>query len=87
MTIPEIVSKYRGEKSLREFVADLNSKISEPLSHQTIKDWEDGKYPPSSRTILPIAIQYSDWRRKFALDILAVLDPNLYGPDQLTLIS
>ena len=87
MTIPEIVSKYRGEKSFREFAADINSKILEPISYQTIKDWEDGKYMPSTRTILPIAVRYHDWRQEFALKILAILDPGNYAPDQPTVSS
>jgi len=77
-----IIARYRGEKSLREFAADLNSKTYEPLSYQTISDWENGKYLPRYRTILPIALQYDDWRRQFALEILQELKPEFYKPDQ-----
>ena len=82
MTIPEIVSKYRGEKSLRDFAADLSSKLNDPITHQTIKNWEDGIYKPSYYFILAIALHNDDWRRQFALDILAVLKPEYYAPDQ-----
>jgi len=81
MTIPEIVSKYRGEKSLREFASDLSSKMAQPITHQTIKNWEDGLHRPDYYFILAIALQNEDWRREFALKILAILDPNNYAPD------
>ncbi len=81
MTISEIVSKYRGEKSLREFAGELSSKMVEPIPHQSIKNWEDGIIP-AYNTILLIALQNDDWRRQFALEILEVLKPELYKPDQ-----
>lgn len=77
-----IVARYRGEKSLREFAADLSSNTKEPISFATIKDWEDKKYLPRTRTILPIALKYDDWRREFALELLAELDPKEYQPDK-----
>ena len=83
MTISEIVSKYRGEKSLREFAADLSSKMDKPITYQTIKNWEDGTHLPEYYFILAIALQNDDWRRQFALDILAVLNPEFYSPDPI----
>lgn len=80
-SISLIIIRYRGEKSLREFASDLSSKTFEPISFMTIKDWEDMKYLPRTRTVLPI-LQYDDWRRQFALEILAVLNPKYYTPDQ-----
>ncbi|OGC95276.1 MAG: hypothetical protein A2029_01460 [Chloroflexi bacterium RBG_19FT_COMBO_47_9] len=82
MNISEIVSKYRGEKSLREFAIDLSDHLPEPISYQSIKNWEDG-IKPSYYTILAIFITYDDWRGAFALEILRVLKPELYKPDPI----
>ena len=82
MTIPEIVSKYRGEKSLREFAAELSNGMPIPITHQTIKNWEDGLWKPSYYFILRISEQNIDWRRDFAFDILEVLKPEPYIPYQ-----
>ena len=80
-SISLIVCRYRGTKSLREFAADLSNKMPEPISHAIIRDWENQTYLPRYYTILPIALNYEDWRRQFALEILAVLKPELYKPD------
>src|SRR4030042_1716860 len=82
-SISSIVARYRGEKSLREFAADLSSKMPELISQQTIKNWEDGGTKPSSNLMLAIALNNDDWRRQFALDILAVLNPEFYSPDPI----
>jgi len=82
-SISLIVARHRGEKSLREFAADISSGNSvQMISYQTIKNWEDGTRRPSYNTILAIALQNEDWRRRFALEILAVLKPEFYKPDQ-----
>ncbi len=81
-SISLIVTRHRGEKSLRDFAGDLSSKMIEPISYQTIKNWEDGTFIPAYNTVLVIALQNDDWRRQFALEILAVLKPELYKPDQ-----
>jgi len=86
-SISLIIIRHRGEKSLREFADDLNSKTYDPISYVTIKDWEDKKYLPRYRTILPIALQYDDWRRQFALEILKELKPEFYKPDQTNMNS
>src|SRR4030042_5435282 len=80
-SISLIVTRYRDGKTLREFAADLSSKMVEPISYQTIKNWEDGAYKPAFYLIMAIALQNDDWRRQFALEILAVLKPELYSPD------
>ena len=82
-SISLIVIRHRGQKSLREFAADLSCKMPESISYQTIKNWEDGATKPGYYEILAIALQNDDWRRQFALEILAVLKPELYQPDQL----
>jgi hypothetical protein len=81
-SISLIVTRYRGEKSLREFAADLSSKLQQPISHTTIKNWEDTIFVPEYYPMLAIALHYDDWRRQFALEILAVLKPDYYAPDQ-----
>lgn len=80
-SISLIVARYRGEKSLRDFANELSSKMLEPISHQSIKNWEDGETKPSYYVILAIALHNDDWRRQFALDILEVLKPDYYKPD------
>ena len=87
MTIPEIISKYRGEKSLRDFAADLSSRMPESISHQTIKNWEDGTTKPGYYEMLAISLHNADWRRQFALEILAVLKPEYFQPDTIQKIS
>lgn len=81
MSIPTIVSKYRGEKTLREFAAEVSEKLADPITYQTIKNWEDGAFIPSYYFILAVAMHNDDWRRDMALEILAVLKPELYTPD------
>ncbi len=80
MKISEIVKKYRGEKSLREFAADISKGLPGPITYQTIKYWEDDIYKPSKYLMLAIALHNKDWRRQMALEILAVMDPD-YQPD------
>ena len=87
MVISQIITKYKGESSLRDFANLLSEKMVEPISYQTIKDWEDGSYLPRYYTILPIALHYDDWRRTMALEILAILKPDYYAPDSLKIVS
>jgi len=82
-SISLIVKRYRGSKSLREFAADISSKSPQPISHVTIKNWEDQVFVPEYYPMLAIALHNDDWRRQFALDILAVLKPEFYSPDPI----
>ena len=82
-SISLIVTRYRGEKSLRDFAADLSSKLPEPISYVSIKNWEDKVFIPAYYPILAIALHNDDWRRQFALEILAVLKPEYYQPDTI----
>lgn len=79
-SISLIVARYRGEKTLRAFAAELSTKMLEPVSHQSIKNWEEGTIP-SYYLILAIALHNDDWRRDFALEILAVLKAEQYERD------
>ncbi len=81
-SISMIVKRYRGEKSLRGFASDLSSRMDKPITYQTIKNWENGNRIPDYYFILAIALQNDDWRRQFALEILAILKQELYKPDQ-----
>jgi hypothetical protein len=87
-TVSMIVSRYRNGKSLREFANDLSSQIPQPISHQTIKNWEDRIFLPEYYPILAVAMNYDDWRRQFALEILAAIRPEQYAPDSpMTLVK
>lgn len=79
-SISSIISRYRGEKSLRDFAAELSSRMPVPISYQSIKNWEDGSTKPAFYITLAIALHNDDWRRKMALEILAVISPD-FIPD------
>jgi len=79
--ISKIVKATRSahELSLREFAAALSDSLG-GISHTTVKNWEDGLETPRPLTLLPIMLQFDDWRRDLAFDILSVLNPGLYKP-------
>lgn len=78
--VARIVAETRSARklSLRDFAAEFSGPMSS-LSHQVVKDWEDGQ-PPRVRTILPMIMLFDDWRRDFALDLLAALNPGVNVP-------
>lgn len=80
--IPQIVRKYRvqHDASLRAFADMLNDNAPQSVTHQTIKNWEDGTHLPNYYYLLSLAIHNTDWRRDFAFDALAALKPDLYQP-------
>ncbi len=86
-SISQIVKQYRGEKSLREFAADISSGMSDTVAYTSVKNWEDSVFLPAHYLILAIALSNDDWRREFALKILAILDPDNYSPDQISINS
>jgi transcriptional regulator with XRE-family HTH domain len=79
-----IVSKYRKQQklSLRKFAQalthDLNHGIE--ISHQTVKNWEDGVHMPEFSFVLNLALTAHNWRGDFAFDLLSVLKPEIYQP-------
>ena len=86
-----IVDKYRQLQGSRNHPATLRyfaEALSEVLqstglrvSHQSIKNWGDRRYLPDLYVMLQIAHQAQhDWRRDFALDILAAVEPDRYQP-------
>lgn len=89
--IAQIVNEYRRmlsdhprPLSLRKFASDL-SEVLQPqggrISHQSVKNWQDRKYLPKPFYMLQIARHApADWRRDFALDILAIVLPQSYRP-------
>lgn len=89
--VAQIVDQYREQHgsskqpaTLRHFAAAL-SEVLQPLgkriSHQSIKNWSDRRYLPDIFVMLQIANEARhDWRRDFALDILAALRPESYQP-------
>lgn len=81
-SISLIVTRYRGDKSLREFAGQLSEKTPQPISHVTIKNWEDKVFVPEYYPMLAIAMHNDDWRRTFALEILAVLKPEQYQAEK-----
>jgi len=74
----KIVRKYRNEQqlSLRKFAAQISENLQKGISHQTIKDWEDGKYPGHVYFFLMVAMRYQDWRRDFAFECLYEIYPD-----------
>ena len=91
--ISEIVAEYRklqGEgrmMPLRAFAEELSEVIRDiglTISHQSIKNWQDRSHLPKTFIILQIKLNSPmDWRRDFAQDILAVLNPDIYQPASL----
>jgi transcriptional regulator with XRE-family HTH domain len=84
LNLTQIISKYRAERelSLRDFAAQLGKDLPETISHQTIKNWEDGVTKPSYYLIYAIAMNTFDWRRDMAFEILAVLRPDLHPVEE-----
>ncbi len=80
-SISIIIARYRGDKSLRKFAAEISEKLPGRISHQTIKNWQDGIYAPSYREFYMIANLNDDWRRSMALELMKILRPDLHIPD------
>ncbi len=86
--IQYIVKKYRQQRglSLRRFAealqgdAILSADLGMEISHQTIKNWEDGIHNPQFSFLMMLAMTARDWRMDFAFDCLAALRPQLYEP-------
>lgn len=84
-SIPEIISNCRKTQnmSLREFATALSEPMKErggKISHQAVKNWEKGALPSFFWMIsLTLAIpDKTDWRFKLAMDVLAVLKPEIW---------
>ena len=79
-----ITRKYRSQRdlSLRDFAKKLSEDLvgGEKVSHQTIKNWEDGVHKPDFSFLVTMALTKRDWRGDFALDCLATIRPQIYEP-------
>ncbi|MGI6739862.1 MAG: helix-turn-helix domain-containing protein [Brevefilum sp.] len=86
--IQYIVKKYRQQRglSLRRFAealqgdTTLSADLGMEISHQTIKNWEDGNHKPQFSFLMMLAMTARDWRGDFAFDCLAALRPQFYEP-------
>ncbi len=89
--VSQIVRAYRKLQSrkgrlvpLRVFAVGLSDVLAPfggSISHQTVKNWQDNVYLPNTFYMMQIAMHAPwDWRRDFAQDVLAVLQPDLYRP-------
>lgn len=83
--ISQIVRAYRAEQALtlREMANALKDQLRETrfanLSAQAVGLWEKGTNP-FPVFLLRVSRTYADWRRDFALDCLAAMEPDLYEP-------
>lgn len=78
--ISKIVKKYRGEKSLRDFSDELTNGLDTvTISYQSVFHWEHGEYMPKVNTLLTLISQTDDWRRKFAGELLKIVDDFVYS--------
>lgn len=83
--ISQIVRAYRAEQglTLRGMANALKDQLRETrfanLSAQAIGLWEKGTNP-FPVFLLRVSRTYDDWRREFALDCLAAMEPDLYEP-------
>jgi hypothetical protein len=89
--VSEIVRRYRRMLQrrdkplpLRAFASALSDVVAPfggGISHQTVKNWEDGLHLPEGFFMMQVAHHApEDWRRDFAQDILAALRPDIYKP-------
>ncbi len=85
-TIMEEELKAQGQPSLRKFREYLMECLSKngdtTISHTTIMNWQNGK-PPSTDTMEDMLAVYpvSDRRFLFALKMLAIKSPHVWGQD------
>jgi transcriptional regulator with XRE-family HTH domain len=83
MIISTITLHYRKQAQLTleafgRALAELLPGYS--FTKQAVKNWERGVQNPDRYFLLLCALRYGDWRRDWALDCLAVLQPELFAP-------
>ena len=87
--ISDIVFAYRNIQgnhgkllSYRDFAMQIScllQKVDKSISHQAIKNWEDRRNLPRPKLMLLIRnLSPVDWRKDFASDRLAILEPDNY---------
>ena len=76
MSLSEIVQETRKQQAmtLREFGDALG------VSHNAVHFWEHGERTPDVSFLLLTAAKYSDWRRTWAHNCLAAIQPDLFAP-------
>ena len=85
-TIMQAELDAQGQPSLRKFTEWLMEGLSKSgddvISHTTIMNWQNGKLP-STDVLEDILAVYpaSDRRFLFALKMLAIKSPHVWGPD------
>ena len=78
--------KAQGQPSLRKFTDWLTESLSKDgdatISHTTVMNWQNGK-PPSTDLLEDLLSVYpaSDRRFLFALRLLAIKSPHIWGQD------
>lgn len=83
--ISQIVRIYRAEQGLTlEAMAEslreqMSGTMFSNLSRQAIGLWERGTLP-NVIFLIRVTRMYDDWRREFASDILAAIEPELFMP-------
>jgi transcriptional regulator with XRE-family HTH domain len=79
-----ITKAYRKQRglSLRRFADALggDSNLETEISHQSIKNWEDGVHEPDFSFLVTLALTSRDWRGDFAFDVLSAMKPHIYEP-------
>jgi len=83
MTIPSITRRYRQEQklTLKAFGEELVREIpGYTFTRQAVFNWEAGMTNPEKYFLLICAMRYGDWRRDWALDCLATLQPEIFAP-------
>jgi hypothetical protein len=80
--IQYIIREYRTQRflSLRGFAEALSGGTNGDISHQAIKNWEDGVHEPDFQFLVTMALTNRDWRGDFAFDCLAAMRPEFYEP-------
>jgi transcriptional regulator with XRE-family HTH domain len=83
MSIDHVTKTYRKQERLTleafgERLVELLSGYS--FTRQAVSNWERGAQTPDKSFLLLCAMRYGDWRRSWALDCLAVLQPEVFAP-------
>jgi transcriptional regulator with XRE-family HTH domain len=81
-TLADVVIRHRTQhdRSLRQFAQELNAGlINTGVTFATVRNWEQGEYPPRMDLLFECIATYDDWRAQFAADCLQAMYPDLVG--------
>lgn len=81
MTIAEITKKFREEQNLTQ--QDFADALCQAIPgyekvKQEISAWENSKQSPDYLFAVLVSVKYSDWRRDWAMAVLAELKPHIW---------